>query len=528
MDRADRLALLLSLLAVLAGYLVSEYIFERIAHLEDEIAYLWQARAIAGGELTVPSPPGDRSFLVPFVVDHNGRRFGKYPLGWPAALALGERFDGHFLVNPLLAGLGVWLTYRLGKLVFGKTVGLLAAGLTLTSPFFLMNSGSLLSHPLGLVLSAAFALSWLGAFSDGGRRPGEQRDTQSGTSPKSPPGWLPIFAAAGSLGLLALTRPLTALAIAIPFGLHGVMILIRRDWTTRRRLLILGLIVLAMGMLHFVWQYAVTGDPLLNPYTLWWDYDRIGFGPGHGHLEQGHNLDQARINTRHSLRVGRMDLFGWLYYSWIFLPVGLVALLQRRKPWLRFRALLLASVFPVLLLVYLVYWIGSDLFGPRYYYEGLYSLTLVSAAGIALLAGWPLRPGRPFPDFSGWRRLRPLLVTFTLALLVSFNLIFYTPIRLSGMVGLYDMKRAYLQPFQTPEAQALAPALIIVHVQAKWTEYGNFIELEDPFLQTPFIFVVSRGPETNREVAEHFPERAVYHYYIREPYTFYKSPIKKP
>jgi len=33
-----------------------------MAHIEDEMAYLWQAQAIAGGKLTLPSPPGANSF----------------------------------------------------------------------------------------------------------------------------------------------------------------------------------------------------------------------------------------------------------------------------------------------------------------------------------------------------------------------------------------------------------------------------------------------------------------------------------
>ena len=142
MTRSDRIALLLSLLAVIAAYWVNDRIFERMAHIEDEMAYVWQAQAIACGHLTLASPPVPKSFLIPFVIDYEGQRFGKYPLGWPATLALGEFLGIRHLVNPLLAGFGVWLTYLLGKRLFGQTVGLLAALLTLTSPFFLMNSGT--------------------------------------------------------------------------------------------------------------------------------------------------------------------------------------------------------------------------------------------------------------------------------------------------------------------------------------------------------------------------------------------------
>ena len=211
MKPANSIALAISLLAVAATTWISLHIFEGIPHLEDEFAYVWQAQVIARGELVTPSPPEPKSFLVPFVVDYDGQRFGKYPLGWPVVLSFGERLGLRWLVNPFLAGLGVWLTYRLGSKILGKTVGLLAAGLTLTSPFFLMNSGGLLSHPWGLVLSTGFVIAWLDIW-------------QADSLPK----WVPALTAGFTLGALGLCRPMTALGVAIPFGIP------RTGWTAAR------------------------------------------------------------------------------------------------------------------------------------------------------------------------------------------------------------------------------------------------------------------------------------------------------
>ena len=509
MSRADWTALFLSLAAVVAAYLVGDRIFEHMAHIEDEMAYVWQAQAISRGKLTLPTPPEPESFLIPFVVDYQGQRFGKYPLGWPVVLSLGMRLGVPEWVNPLLAGLGVWLTYSLGRRVFGKPVGLLAALLTVTSPFFLMNSGSLLSHPLGLVLSAGFALAWLDAFFS----------PQAGSPRRL---WLAALTAALTLGMLILTRPLTAAAVVLPFGLHGLFLLWRGDWAVRWRLLSIGVIALCFAGVHFLWQYALTGDAFLNPYTLWWSYDKVGFGPGYGVAEYGHSLAQARMNTRFSLRSGWHDLFGWAGYSWIFLPFGLLAI------WRSARTLILASVFPSLVLAYMAYWIGASLFGPRYYYEALYSLTLVSAAGIAWLARWPVRPGEAWPNYAGWLRLCPLGITALLALLLSANLLFYTPQRLQGMRGLYGVSGRYLEPFLSPNAQQFTPALISVHTSGKWITYGRLLHLENAFLDTPFIFVVYRGSEVTAALAAQFPERAVYHYYPDAPYEFYTAERPAP
>jgi hypothetical protein len=502
MSRADRIALLLSLLAVLVTYLVTDRIFERLPHIEDEIAYAWQAEAVAGGRLTVPSPAAPKSFLVPFVVDYHGQRFSKYPPGWPALLGIGVLFGARWLVNPLLAGLAVWLAYRLGKRVSTETVGLLTAGLTLTSPFFLMNSGSLLSHPFGLVLSEAFALAWLDAWDARRVNP-----------------WWPTMTAALSMGMLALTRPLTAVAVAFPFAFHGLYLLVRGDRQTRRRLVVFGLATLGLAGLLFVWQFAVTGDPRINPYTLWWPYDKIGFGPGVGRLESGHTLYQAWINTKFSLYVGAHDLFGWGKYSWIFLPFGVVAAVRYRMG----KVLLLGSVIVSLAVFYLAYWIGSSLFGPRYFYEGLFSLTLLSALGIAWLAGWPVRPGEPWRRYSGWQRLRPLAVTALVLFLLCVNLLGFAPKRLEAMRGLYGVYRARLDPFLRPEAQAMTPALVVVH-PVDWVEYGTLLELQDPWLTSPFIFIISRSPDIDAGVAAQFPERTVIYYYPSDPYSFYLEP----
>jgi 4-amino-4-deoxy-L-arabinose transferase-like glycosyltransferase len=500
MSRADKIALIISFLAVLATAWISFNIFEGIPHLEDEFAYIWQAQVIARGELTVPSPPEHKSFLVPFVVDLDGQRFGKYPLGWPAMLSLGERIGLRWLVNPLLAGLAVWLTYRLGAKTLGKTVGILAAALTATSPFFLMNSGALLAHPWGLVLSTGFAVSWLDAIEERGLVPA----------------WLPTLTAGFSLGMLALSRPFTALGVAIPFGIYSLITLFHGSTSVRKRIISIGAITLMIGSLHFIWQYTVTGDPLINPYTLWWEYDKVGFGPGVGVTQQGHNLKLAWSNLKFTLNAGSSDLFGWFKMSWLFLPFGFWAV--RRKP----KTLILASITPVLVLLYLGYWIGAWVLGPRYYYEGLFSLTILTAAGIAWLAGWTLKVGDKFQSIQGNKRFRPIAVTTLVLFLIAVNLIFYIPGRIGGMRGLFGSSRQQLEPFQTSGAGVKTPALIIVDTR-EWRAYAGLLELSNPMLDSPFIFIWSRGPKSNASVVDAFPERSVYYYRPEEPWVFYST-----
>jgi hypothetical protein len=517
----DLIALFISIATVFIAYFVADRIYERMPHFEDEMAYVWQAQAIAGGDLVLPSPPNPKSFLTPFVIDYNDVRFSKYPPGWPAALAFGFLSGLEDWVNPLWAGLGIWLLYLLAKRITTPAVGLLAVLLMLTSPMFWLLSGSLLSHAWSLVLTLGFVLAWLDTF-DVNREASEEKKEKSfaffpGTARRGrcaslavqkPPKWLTILVAGLSLGVLALTRPINAVGVVLPFFLHGIVLIVRGERSARMRVLAVGLLAAAIGGLIFAWQFAVTGDPLLNPYTLWWKYDKIGFGLGFGRWKDGHNLEHAWKNLLYSLQTlpgTGGDILGWGDLWWIFLPFGMWALRRKLSAWL------VAGIFPALLLVYIPYWIGSWQYGPRYYYEGMLSITILSAAGVTWLAG------------DGWL-IRKILTGLALSVLVGYNLVAYLPGRLWKMHNMYNINRAMLEPFYSADAQELIPALVVVHTQNDWTEYGGLLELQNAQLTSPFIFVLDRRDAILADFQDAFPDRKLYHYYSDEPFNFYPNP----
>jgi 4-amino-4-deoxy-L-arabinose transferase-like glycosyltransferase len=499
MPRFKIIALLLVLLAILLSSWVSYDVYDGLAQLEDEYAYLWQARLAVNGDLKIPSPPQAEAFVIPFVIDYQGERFGKYPLGFPVVLSMGERFGVVRLINPLFAGLVVWLTYRLGEKLLNRKAGLLAAGLTTISPLFLTYTGSILSHTWGLVLSLTLAISWL-----------DITDPNYPHQRANVPGWLPMWTAGLSLGVLVLSRPWTAIGVAIPFALHGLMLLWRSPKMVQKRIIGVGMIAILTGSIHFLWQFALTKDPFLNPYMLWWPYDRIGFGEGIGVAEGGHSLQQGWIHTKNSLRMIWSDLWGWGQYSWMLIFIGVWAARRHR------RVLLIASVFPSLVFVYYAYWVS----GPRYFYEGLYSLTILGAAAIAWIGGW--MPGQSIKS-AYQARIRRSMLLAGLVLFLTLGTLPYTPTRLQNIKDRYGFSHDALDPFQTPEAQSLPPALIIVHT-ANWWDYGAYLHLENPYLTSPFIFAwVSPALNPSEAFASYFPNRTIYHYYPERPGEFYRN-----
>jgi 4-amino-4-deoxy-L-arabinose transferase-like glycosyltransferase len=469
----DRLIIVVCVAAFVVTALVSTFAFERLPHLEDEVAYLFQAKTVALGRLTVPSPGQPDSFWTPFVLDHQGQRFGKYPPGWPVVLALGVRAGVAWLVNPLLAAIALYLVYRLGRTLYDGRVGLLAAALGLTSPLFLVLSGSFLSHLITMVWLLLFSL-WFIWTARGKSR------------------WYALGAGV-VLGLVFLTRSLTAVAYALPFAIYSLVQILRRRQDHWSSYVIVALGGALVAALLPVYQWAVTGDPWLNPYVLWWPYDRIGFGPSIGAMPGGHSPFYAWINLKQDLSRAATDVLGWPGLSWLPLLLGLALRPRRARDWA-----LLAPFF-CLVVAYLFYWIGSParLWGPRYYFEGFAGLWLLASVGLVKVWEWA-------KDRQSW--LRPALVA-AVVLLVTVGLVSNLPSRMAEANGFYGINRAQFEPMEELNPHN---ALVIVYAE-RWLEYGALLSSMSPFLDDDIVYARGSGPEDDAAVIADFAGRDVYY-----------------
>lgn len=507
----DYLALLtLALLALALAASMAWFVTERIPHLEDEITYLFQARTYARGALWAPPPPVPRSFFTPFVLTLNGRRIGKYAIGWPMLLAPGERVRAGWLVNPLLGGLTVALIYALGRDLYDRQIGILAGVLASTSPFFLIQSSTYMSHAASCLWSTL--LMWAMLRVDMARDSGGRGR-----------GW--ALAGGLALGMLALTRALTAAAVFLPFAIlllgralrrpADVPALVGTYWP-------MAVAALLVASLQPLYLYIVTGSPTTNLYTMVWPYDRIGFGPGIGPNE-GHTLRQALFTARQDLTLWTSELFGWPYASWLFLLPGLVSGVREGDPRRRVWPFLLLAPFVSLVVVYLAYWVGAQVYGPRYYYEGLAGLCLLSALGlrgvVQLLHRGLTRRRRGAAEGIV---SRSRLVYGALGALIALNAAVYLPARLSEWHGLYSITRAPIERLE----EIRESDRVLVFVRGRhWVQYGALFSLNSPWLDGPVVVAHDISPEHNAAVRELFPEREVWYY---SEGSFSKEPLPYP
>src|SRR5207244_8454447 len=87
---------------------VTVYLYHQLPHIVDAAEYYFQARVLGTGRLWLEAPPAVESFKGYFEAVTNGRWFGQYPPGAPAAYALGSLVGVAWLMGPL-AGLALIL-----------------------------------------------------------------------------------------------------------------------------------------------------------------------------------------------------------------------------------------------------------------------------------------------------------------------------------------------------------------------------------------------------------------------------------
>ena len=493
-------ALLLAVGTVILAGWVSVTIFDRLPHVEDEVAFLFQARTLAGGEIVAEPPARPEFFRIPFVIVRDDMWFGKYPPGYPLVLTLGVLAGAPWLVNPLLGGLGVLLVFVAGRRLYDAQTGLVAAALLAISPFLMLQAGSMMSHVAALVWTLLALLAFEAVVRRGAA-------------------W-PAFGCGAALGMLALTRSLTAAGIGLPIGIW-LLALIVRD---RHNLRLAGLV--AGGVLPFVvallaYNWFTTGSPFRTGYELWWEWDRIGFGEGVSR-DGNYTLYEAWDNMQSNLIALSMYVYGWPARLSLVPATGAAVLAVRRAVlWRRDLAarpsradiaanrwdIFLAGTVVSLISIHVIYWTDGQMYGPRYYFEIIGALALLSARALLVLASAlserVRQAGLSRATAQATAASAILLVVTLLSLHSARN---FSQVRFDEFRDWYGINRDGLD---TIDEAGITNAVIFIDTET-WSEYAPFFLESAPGLDTDIIYAIDRGPAANRRLLSDYPDRDAY------------------
>jgi len=355
--RAPNLTALLLVAVALASTLyVADEVLQRMPHVQDSVAYLFQAKTFALGRLWVPMSSDPQFFQHEFILMQGGRWFSKYTPGWPLLLSVGVLAHAPWVVDPICGALSIFVIYRLGAEIYRPRVGLIAAALGVVSPFFVFLSGSMMSHASGLLFALLFVWGiWRAS--------------------RSPRPIVPSALSGVAFGIGFLIRPYTMVVIAIPFALYALWGISRLPKDGLGRYLPAAIATVPFIGAFLAYNAYFTGNPLYPPQQLWWAFDSVGFGPQHG--PWGFTPIDALNNTSRNLLELVEHTDGWpefLTLSFAMLPF----LVGRFRSW----DWLFAGGFVALVAGYGLWWADGIMYGPRFYYEGLGFLLLLTARGV--------------------------------------------------------------------------------------------------------------------------------------------------
>lgn len=439
----------------------------------DEFSYLYQAQIMSRFKVYIPAPSPDDPFVSDNIVN-NGRLFSKYTIGFPMLLVPFIYLNNPFILNPIMAVLCLIALYYLAKELYDKNTGFLSAFFLGISPFFVMNSITLLVHTPFLFFYIIFILYYIKSI----------RQNHM----------LYPIAAGASFGFGMLIRPADAAIPGVVFAAISIFLLIRCIISKNRKsnsmpaakelavqfLIMTGAALVFLGILLYV-NYLQTDNPFKFAFQEYIESEKWGLGVwGHNHLKAVWN--SIFQTTR---------LFVWLPPVFIFLTF--VSLGEKKKENLCL-FVLAACIF---IFYYFYYGTGFNEFGPRYYYSMLASLPILAARGVIYSENLLRKKGIK----------TPAALIFTLYLTL-FTLIGAFPgitkEALSYPVGLTNVFKEIENTFKD------YPEGVVLFLKTTPMQFSQFYVRNNPSLTNKIITAIYLSPEINRQVIEMFPHKKIY------------------
>jgi 4-amino-4-deoxy-L-arabinose transferase-like glycosyltransferase len=470
-----------------ACILVSVVVYDRIPKMVDEVQFLFMGKYLSRGLLYLPSPPDQAAFQMYHAIDDGQKWYGISPPGWPAALAIGVRLGWPWIVNPLLAGAAILLTYRLLATLYSPATAVATIALLSLSPQVLFLSASFMPHAFALVCALVACLGMV--------------------TPRRPVAW--GVAAGVGLGLLAMTRPLEAVLVGTTLG---IWTLTRLDRRAVARLAAVAAGSLPFGVLALAYNRTLTGSATYDPLTKSFDENyypgsnRLGFGPDVGNVGWGLNLDPLPghglpdliLNANQNAYMLNFELFGWGFGSLLLAAIFVCFGRRARADWL-FLGLAVAVVSS-----YSLYWFsGGPDYGARYWYQAVVPAAVLSVRGLEALARRLRDRGAP--------ALRTARLPLVVALASAVGFVTVVPWRATDKYHQYDGVRPDIRTLNREHHFGRSVVIVQDRIRKPWPDYGSAAIFNPPTLDgdTP-IYVRGVDPAGLARVLQHFADRPVW------------------
>jgi hypothetical protein len=258
-------------------------------------------------------------------------------------------------------------------------------------------------------------------------------------------------------------------------------------------------------VLNGLYSWNITGTPFISPRNVINPSDRYGFGTGLGFWGR-HTLASALLNTDQLLTGLILDLYGWPYYMALAVPL-IPFVLARANRWDALNAAIVLSI----VIGSMGYFYNGVAIGPRYYYEAVPALLLLTARGVQVLG----QGADALLSSLGRSRLAgPLAAHLVLVALILPDLFFYLPRHLDLFRNFTAI--AWMPNLPVARIYHDAPRDAIV-VTNDWWIFSNVLAslnnpaaLAAPAASRDDIWAVATTPARYTQLRAAFPRHRIY------------------
>ncbi len=461
----------------LASLLIGQWLFSNMSANNDDAVYVFQAKTIANGSLTLPAD-AHADFFRPWMSGpQDGRQVLVFQPVFPATLALSEVLFGTMRVVPAAITAGcVLLIFAFAHAALrDERKAIIAAALFAVAPLVLVHSGMYLEYLYAVLLELAVLVLVLRAsWGNATRR----------------------LVTAGLLhGLLFFMRPMDALLLGLVIVVMHAIPRPARTSDAIRRVVTVALAAIPGVLLCLAYNQAVTGHALRFPLWAIGGDNSLGFGKrsiaaGAPVIDFG--FHDAWIAIRQNLR----SFPHWVTGGLAAVPLGLYGLWRMPRDRVVTALVAIGVLFP---LGYLAYWgnvlifFGRRTIGPHYYLALLIPACLVVAAGLDAC----VRHGRAVRSVA------------VIALLVGTGIELPDKIDRNQAVA----ERIAAEDKTIDEAVGAGPAVVVLPI----TRDGPYVLhprgwlMNEPDLSNPVLYAADRGGD-NVTLFDRYPDRPIWRF----------------
>lgn len=364
--------IIIAMISFLTVMAINHFIFPYYSNNHDEGVYIFQAKMLAEGKIYLNSDEYSDFFNTWFFINDDNKLYSRYTPVHSLIICVFILLGNMGLTIGVMAGLNIIFLYFIAKEIYDKDTAKIVSIICLSSPLFLIISSTYLSYTSSFLFGMIFIYYFIKSTKNDNRK-------------------YPMVAGI-FLGVLFFDRPYDAILIGIPFiGYIIYRTVVGRDKKNFTNLYLICLSFLPIFLIVLSYNYVLTGNPFLFPFSKYEPLDTLGFGiktvSPYSPIYL-YTIDEAIESTKIFLY---QLLFNWTAVGIFFICFSLFAILFRKR--LRLSIYRLSIYEKLLLMMFLSGVMGNflfwgiyhtlkwenaiNMFGPIYYFNLLLPISVI-------------------------------------------------------------------------------------------------------------------------------------------------------